>query len=74
MLLGHCFVKLKNTSSVYYIVLEEIVAQYVCLKSFSQRCVQTGCVSPVLQSEAAGSLIAPWWLAAVKVINSALSM
>ncbi len=31
--------------------------------------VYTGCVSLVLQSEAAGSLIAPWWLAAVQVIK-----
>ncbi len=37
-------------------------------------CVCTGCVSLVLKSEAAGFLIAPWWLAAVQVINPALSM
>ncbi len=35
---------------------------------------QPGCVSLVLQCEAAGSLIAPGWLAAVQVINPALSM
>ncbi len=31
-------------------------------------------VSHLVKSEAAGSLIAPWWLAAVQVINPALSM
>ncbi len=31
-------------------------------------------VSLVLKSEAAGSFIAPWWLAAVQVINPALSV
>ncbi len=34
----------------------------------------TGCASHVLKSEAAGSLIAPWWLTAVQVINPALSI
>ncbi len=36
--------------------------------------VRHGCVSHLVKSEAAGSLIAPWWLAAVQVINPALSM
>ncbi|XP_067221502.1 uncharacterized protein [Chanodichthys erythropterus] len=36
--------------------------------------VNVGCISYVLKSEAAGSLIAPWWLDAVQVINPALSM
>ncbi len=42
------------------------------LQSLLER-VQIGCVSLVLESEAVGSLIAPWWLAAVQVINPALS-
>ncbi len=37
-------------------------------------CVCIGCVSLILQNEAAGSLIAPWWLTAIQVINPALSM
>ncbi len=38
------------------------------------RSVSYGCVSHLVKSEAVGSLIAPWWLAAVQVINPALSM
>ncbi len=36
--------------------------------------VYSGYVSLVLESEAAGSLIAPWWLAAEQVMNPTLSM
>jgi len=56
-------------SSCFYDVL-----LHLCYVLYCNNMASPGCASYVLKSEAVGSLIAPWWLDAVQVINLALSM